>query len=148
MKRSKQFQPVVDVAEQREKQEAKRFGDCQRVLKDEQDKLAQLIQYRDEYLQRLETTGSAGMDIMRLRDYRAFLEKLNQAIKQQSKVIEDAEQACHKQRGNWLDKRSRAQALDKVAEKYRHEERHAENRREQKLSDEFAGRSRPPEEHK
>lgn len=141
-KKSQRFQPVVDVAEQQEQQQAKRLGEAQRFLQEEQDKLSQLQQYREEYRQRLDTHSSAGMDILRLRDYHAFLGRLNQAIDEQTRAVQQARRNCEQQRQHWLDRRSRSQALDKVADKYRSEEKRVEQRREQHLTDEHAGRRR------
>lgn len=145
--RSKRFQPVVDVAEKHEEQEARRFGDCQQILAEEEFKLEQLEQYRDEYARQFAAASESGMGAMQMRDYRAFLERLNQAIEQQLGAIQRAQEACEEQRGEWLHKRSRAQALDKVAQRYRADEKRHADRQEQALLDEHASRmhSRKPD---
>ena len=138
MKRSTRMEPVAEVAGHREQQEAQRLGGCQRQLDEEENKLRQLIAYREEYAGRL--NGQQGMDAVLLRDFRVFLERLNQAIDQQRQRVEQARQACERQRLQWLASRSRAQALDKVTARYRAQERREEERAEQAELDDRAQR--------
>ncbi|RRQ20920.1 flagellar export protein FliJ [Thiohalobacter thiocyanaticus] len=138
MTRSKRIKPVVDVAERREQEQARRLGAAQRELEQQRQQLDQLIQYRDEYARQFENAGNTGLSVARLQDYRVFLARLNQAIDQQRQRISQSEQACEQQRQHWLASRTRAQALDKVADRYREEENQAQERRDQTESDEFA----------
>lgn len=138
MTRSKRIKPVVDVAERREQEQARHLGAAQTELQQHRHKLEQLIQYRDEYARQFENTGNNGLSVARLQDYRVFLNRLNQAIEQQKDVIRQAEQACEQQRQRWLDSRTRAQALDKVADRYQREEAQSRERQAQIETDEFA----------
>lgn len=138
MTRSKRIKPVVDVAERKEQEQARHLGAAQRELEQQRQQLEQLILYRDEYARQFENAGNTGLSVARLQDYRVFLARLNQAIEQQRNTIAETEQACEQQRRHWLESRTRAQALDKVAERYRSEEDQARERRDQTESDEFA----------
>ncbi|MAT65568.1 MAG: flagellar export protein FliJ [Gammaproteobacteria bacterium] len=138
MTRSKRIQPVVDVAERREQEQARRLGAARRELEQQRQQLDQLILYRDEYARQFEQSGNSGLSVARLQDYRVFLSRLNLAIDQQRERIARSEQACEEQRRHWLASRTRAQALDKVADRYREEEHQARERRAQSESDEFA----------
>jgi flagellar FliJ protein len=136
MTRSKRIQPVLKVAETREREAARRVGESQLQLDQQRARLAELTAYRDEYARRFQSACSGGIDAAMFNDYRAFLTRLNQAIEHQRALIEAGEQAYADCRQRWLDVRRRSQALDKVAERYRRQEVKEENRKEQKESDE------------
>ncbi len=141
MTRSKRIEPVVKLAENRENDAARALGESMQQLERQEQRLLELTSYRDEYARRFESHAGGGMEPARLRDFRAFLAQLNQAIDQQRAVVEKARRDSEQQRRLWLGEHTRAKALDKVVERYRREEHHEAERREQKLLDEFAGRS-------
>lgn len=136
MSPSKRLRPVQQVAESREKRAAQHMGRARVHLAQEEAKLEQLRRYHQEYLERFQQSASAGMNATQLQEYRAFLAKLDEAIRHQEEVVA-ASQADHTtQKDHWRQKHTRTQALGKVVERYRHEERAAENRKEQKENDE------------
>ncbi|HKJ08567.1 MAG TPA: flagellar export protein FliJ [Gammaproteobacteria bacterium] len=141
MTRSKRMQPVVRVAEDRERRAAQALGDAQRRLAENEGKLVELIGYREQYAQGFNTAGGVGLDARRLHEYRVFLERLGTAISQQSEVVEQLRRDCEHVRRRWLETRTHAQALDKVTERYRQAERKAQERLEQHDSDERALRA-------
>lgn len=136
MIRSKRMQPVVNVTANREREAAKRLGECQQRIQAAEQRLAELIKYREEYTQQFASGGS--LNTARLQDYRAFLNRLNQAVDQQRHQVTQVSHECEGLRQRWLALHVRAQALDKVVERYRGEERSEQAKREQKDSDEHA----------
>ena len=141
MGRSKRMQPVVKLAEDRERNDAREFGQSERRLAHMQQKLVELQQYRDEYARRFEAAGSCGLNAMQLRDYRIFLDRLSAAIAQQAVAIAHARQDLAKQRHDWLLSRRRVEALDKVIERYQRQEQDVERRLEQNECDEHSAQS-------
>ncbi len=133
MTRSKRMQPVVDVTVQREREAAKRLGEAQQRVQAAEQRLDELVRYRDEYTQQFANGGS--LTAARLRDYRVFLDRLNQAVEQQRTLLARAQQEAETHRQRWLDSRTRVQALGKVVERYRDQERSQHERRLQKESD-------------
>ena len=144
MNRSRQFKPVVDHAQQLEKEAAQALGEANRQVSAAVAQLAQLRGYRQEYLDHYRAMGEqGGVDPGRLRDYQAFLAKLNNAMAQQNEAIDAAKQQREEVRRFWLAKRGRSKALDGVLKRYIEEEAYAETRKEQREIDD---RSRPREE--
>ena len=143
MTRSKRIEPVVRIAENREREAARRVGDSQRNLEAQRARLLELQAYRDDYAKRFAATGSGGLGAAMLHDYRAFLGKLNQAIEHQKRLIQAGERAYEDSRRQWLDSRGRMKALDTVAERYRRDEYRQQERREQNELDERAQRVGP-----
>jgi flagellar FliJ protein len=136
MSPSKRLKPVQQVAATRERNAARTMGQARQHLAQEEAKLAQLRQYHQEYLQRFQTVASQGMSANQLQEYRAFLAKLDEAVRQQEKVVATsmANHSTHK--NNWKQKHSRTQALGKVVERYRKDELKAADCKEQKENDE------------
>jgi flagellar FliJ protein len=142
MSASKRLKPVQQVAANRERNAARSMDQARQHLAQEQAKLAQLKQYHQEYLARFHQLASQGMSATQLQEYRAFLCKLDDAIQQQVKVVADSMVSHTTHRDDWKQKRTRTQALGKVVERYRQEERKSADRQEQKESDERNNRSK------
>jgi flagellar FliJ protein len=142
MSPSKRLKPVQKVAANREQKAARSMGQARANLAQEEAKLAQLRQYHQEYLERFQEASAQGMSVGQLQEFRAFLGKLDEAIEQQQKVVA-ASMATHStHREEWKQKRTRTQALGKVVERYRKEERKAADRVEQKENDERNNRGK------
>ncbi|MCA1806069.1 MAG: flagellar export protein FliJ [Xanthomonadaceae bacterium] len=142
MTRSKRMTPVVKVAENREQAAARILGEARQRLEQQQRKLDELGTYRDQYSSEFQQRSGQGMGVACLQDFRVFLARLNEAIEQQQRLVERCRQESERQRLNWLSTRTRTQALGKVVDRYRREERHQAERREQLDTDERALRAR------
>ena len=138
--RSKRMQPVAQHAEQIEQEAVQRFVQAQNDLEAARQQLQQLMDYREEYAQKLSSGSSMGMTIQRMRDYQVFIEKLGRAIDQAHRDIASKQNVCEQKKLDWLKCRSRSQALEMVVEKYRLEEVKAQEKIEQKEQDEHGAR--------
>jgi len=141
MTRSKRMQPVVNVAASKEQDAARQLGDCQREVDARKARLAELIAYQTEYAQRFESSGGGGLDMARMQDYRVFLARLNDAINQQRRLVGAAETDYAKKKNHWLGTRQQAQAIDKVVDRFKRDEVHAQGRRDQAETDEHASQA-------
>lgn len=140
MTRSKRMQSVVEVTASSERESARALGELQKRVLVAEQRYRELIRYREDYTQQFADGGS--LTVARLQDYRIFLGRLNQAVDQQQKLVERAQQECDKQRERWMEIHTRVQALSKVVIRYRDEERNGNERREQKDSDAQAQNAR------
>ncbi|MFW5453659.1 flagellar export protein FliJ [Thioalkalivibrio sulfidiphilus] len=141
MTRSKRMQPVANVVHNRQQNAARVMGERQRALDDQQQRLQELNNYRDEYARRFEDGGES-MAGINMRDYRLFLSRLNEAIEEQARRVEQARAALEQSRGQWTATRVHSDAVNKVVERMQADERRDEDRREQKENDEFGQRPR------
>ncbi len=144
MTRSRRIRPVVKLARNSEHDAAVNLGLAQRRLSEAKLRLEELLRYREEYSQRFSHSGGQGLRGVDFAEYRMFLNRLNLAIEQQRHQIETIRIETEQQRQAWLGKHVRAEALGKVEERYRREEAHVEDKREQKEMDEYASRSKGP----
>ena len=99
--------------------------------------LEQLQSYRDEYL-RNSAPANAATDAVKLQNYRTFLDRLGEALRQHSKNLEDARAEYEKRRALWSEKRVEAESLSRVVDRFRKEEQHAADKREQREGDDAA----------
>ena len=141
MTRSKRMQPVADVARNRQQDAARQMGERQRELDRQVERLDELSSYRSEYARRFEE-GPENMTGMNVRDYRLFLSRLNQAIEEQARRVEQARRELELSRGKWTASRVHDDAIHKVMDRFREDEKRQARRREQAQEDELGQRGR------
>jgi flagellar FliJ protein len=139
MMKSKRFEPIQEIASTSAKDLSRAMGEAGRKVADLERKLQQLQSYRDEYTKSSANSG-ASMDAVKLQNYRSFLDRLGEALRQQLKSLDHARADYEKKRAQWSEKRVEAESLGRVVERFRKEERHALDQREQREGDDAAMR--------
>ncbi|MGA2397561.1 MAG: flagellar export protein FliJ [Steroidobacteraceae bacterium] len=139
MTKSKRFEPIREIASSSADALSRAMADAGRRVLDLERQLEQLERYRAEYMQSSVTAG-ASMDAVKLQNYRSFLDRLGEAKRQHQKNLEAARAEYEKRRALWSEKRIEAESLGRVVERFRKEERAAEDRREQREGDDAATR--------
>ena len=140
MNASDRFKPVLKVAENREANAARKFGQSQKLHREEEEKLQNLRQYHNEYMARFQQTASMGMNANQLREYQAFLNKLEQAITEQEEIVRQSKLSCTEHKQQWTQKHIRTQTMDKAMNRMVKDEQKQEDAKEQKMSDELSQR--------
>ena len=143
MNRVKRMQPAADVAENRQKNAARLMGERQQQLALRLQRLGELQGYRDEYAAQFAVTPEV-MTGLHIREYRLFLDRLNQAVEEQQHHVQQARELLEKSRKDWTRCRTHSDAIHKVIERLIAEEQGVQIRREQAENDEFGQRSRMP----
>lgn len=138
MVRSKRFEPIQEIAENSAKELSRAMADAARRVADLERQLEQLNTFRAEYVRNGQAGGS--VDAVKLQNYRAFLSRLGEAMRQHLTTLEQARAEYEKRRRQWSDKRVEAESLNRVVERFRKEEVHAAERREQLEGDDAAMR--------
>jgi flagellar protein FliJ len=148
MKRVDRLEPVQKIVDDTERRLAEHYASAERLLRSSEQKLQELTGYRDDYTQGFAQRAGGGMGARDLVDYQAFMSRLNEAIKQQSQVVQRTRNECDTQRKRWQEAAQRAKALGHVIDRWTQEETHATERREQRDADERGQRRRAtPHEH-
>jgi flagellar FliJ protein len=145
MTRAKRIEPVQDLAEDAERRLAVSVVAFDRRVTDAEAKLQELERYHVEYQQQFAQRAGRGIGVTDLRDYQAFLARLGEAIRQQQILVQRARVERDAERLRWQDAARKAKALDHVIGKWRAEERHTQDRRDQRDTDERAQRTRRDE---
>lgn len=135
MARSKKLQPVADLAKQNENTAARNHGSVLRELQQHENQLNELLNYREQYLTALQTAGQTGLSAIQLQDYRLFLKRLDDAIKQQQQNVNNERQNCESSQNQWMDKRNRSKMINKVVKNRKKVEDQDLDKREQREQD-------------
>lgn len=140
MKRSKRLEPVHRLARARAAEHARAYAVRREQLDQERERMAQLRGFRREYEQKLAVSAGRGIDAYRLRDYNAFLARIDAAIGHQQQSLARLEAEVAGLQRTWLDQWGNARALEQLVARCRRAERQAEAIRDQRRDDELAQR--------
>ena len=83
------------------------------------------------------------MDVARVQNFQAFLGRLEDAIRQQQQVVDQARAAADALGATWRERKIESASLGKVVSRLQTQERIVTDRREQAATDERAAMSRP-----
>src|SRR5580692_10128263 len=140
MTKSKRFEPIREIASNSADALSRAMADAGRRVADLERQLEQLECYRAEYM-KSSSAGSGTMDAVKLQNYRSFLDRLGDAKRQHLKNLDAARAEYEKRRALWSEKRVEAESLGRVVDRFRKEERHAADTREQREGDDAALRA-------
>jgi flagellar FliJ protein len=141
MTRSERMAPVQRVFGETEKTRARELGDAQRRLADAEARLAELATYRGEYQGAFRKRAEDGTSIRALRDFQAFLSRLDDALRQQEQIVATAREHTAGSQRNWQGAARQVKAVASVVGRWQSAEAKAGERRDQKDTDERAQRS-------
>lgn len=132
------LQKVLELYELRLESAAEALARTNQTLTSAQARLRQLehfvLEYQQARLEKMQQGVSAGQ----LGDFEVFLRKLKEAQNQQTRVVVDARQKKEVAQNFWQEKRREVDALKLLRQRHQSELFSQENRREQRLFDEFA----------
>lgn len=134
------LQPLLELMQERTDEATRRLGQLIAAEQNARSRLQMLEDYRAEYAGRLRDAISNGITRQVLANYQDFLARIDDAIRQQRQVVEQSGQNTARGQQDWKEKNTRLKAIDTLSERYVERERRAENRREQKMLDEFTTR--------
>jgi flagellar protein FliJ len=137
MMKSKRFEPIREIASSSADDLSRAMGEAARKVAEIERQIQQLQSYRDDYL-RKSGQGTAAVDAVKLQNYRSFLDRLGEALRQQTVSLDLARVEYEKRRAAWSAKRIEAESLGRAVERFRKEEQHTADRREQREVDDTA----------
>lgn len=138
--RAARLAPVVEMAENAERQAAQRLGQFQQQVSLAQVKLAELDRFREDYQLQWIDRGGQGVSGSWLVNYQRFLGQLESAMTQQRQSLAWHQNNLNNARGTWQQAYARVEGLRKLVQRYLDEARLIEDKREQKLLDELSQR--------
>ncbi|MDR0777728.1 MAG: flagellar export protein FliJ [Azonexus sp.] len=134
------LQPLLDLMQTRTDEATRQLGRLIAAEQNQRNRLLMLEQYRDEYAQRLRDASADGVTRRILDNYQDFLARIDEAISQQSIVVNDSERSTKAGQEHWREQNTRLKAIDTLSQRHDARERYREGRQEQKLLDEFSTR--------
>jgi len=134
------LQPLLELMQEKTDEATRRLGQLIAAEQNARSRLQMLEGYRNEYADRLRSAIAEGVTRQVLANYQDFLCRIDDAIGQQRQVVEQTEANTARGQQDWREKNTRLKAIGTLSERHDERERHKENRREQKLQDEFTTR--------
>ena len=114
-----------------------------RKLSEETGKLSMLQNYRQEYMDKLsEKLESGGFDMQMHQNYQRFMHMLDEAITGQEQVMQRMQQQVNTDKAAWQEANKKKFSYEVLGERYTKKEMQLEQRRDQKLMDEYAMREK------
>lgn len=143
------LQPLLDLANSRMDEAARKLGELISGEHECQRKLELLESYRAEYQERFLEAARNGIGPDAWRNFSVFINRIDEAVAAQRAVLEQSRQAIVGGQQAWLAQRNKVKAFDTLSQRHVAEQNRRELKDEQRQSDEHAAkayREREPDE--
>uniref|UniRef100_UPI0035C75870 flagellar export protein FliJ n=1 Tax=Serratia quinivorans TaxID=137545 RepID=UPI0035C75870 len=130
-----------DLAQDAVEQATQQLGQVRKAQQSAEQQLSMLLNYQDEYRQKLNNQLSGGMESSNWQNYQQFIGTLEQAITQHRQQLTQWGEKVESAVKHWQDKQQRLNAFETLHTRAQSAQLQLENKRDQKLMDEFAQRS-------
>ena len=134
------LQTLLDLANNRMDEAARKLGELIASENAVEEKLALLVEYRKEYHARFVEAARNGIGPDAWRNFSAFLGKLDDAISHQQRVVSDSKQRTEQGQQAWVDQRNKVKAFDTLSHRHQSQQARKEAKQEQRLTDEHAAK--------
>lgn len=131
---------LIDLATSETDEAAKRLGQAIRAGEEAKNKLNMLLQYRDDYAARFQTSLAAGMSPPDYRNFQLFMQKLDTAIAGQEQVLQATQRQVAREQTAWRESERKRISYDTLATRAEKDSLRKEEKRGQKAMDEHAAR--------
>ncbi|MCX7193982.1 MAG: flagellar export protein FliJ [Proteobacteria bacterium] len=136
-----QLQTLLNLAQIKNESATRRLGELNKQQHETQIQLETLQQYRLDYQTRMQTASQQGMNPAMLRNFQEFIYKLDAAITQQIKVVEQSKLSTQAGRGEYANAQRKLKSFGTLQQRYFEHEQKVETKQEQKAMDEHTGRA-------
>ncbi|MYN01876.1 flagellar export protein FliJ [Pseudoduganella sp. DS3] len=140
MASTQQLETLIDLARRETDDAAKRLGAALKAVADAEEKLNMLVGYRDEYGRRFDASQQQGITPLAYRNFQAFMEKLDAAIKGQEDVLRHSKARGDQEKQAWQDAERKRMSFSTLRDRAHAQELKKEAKRDQKAMDEHASR--------
>jgi flagellar FliJ protein len=135
-----QLETLMDLARRETDDAAKRLGAALKAVDEAKQKHEMLIGFREEYIKRFEAAQAAGITPMAYRNFVAFIDKLEVAIKGQLEMIRHAQLRSEQEKAAWQGSERKRMSYSTLNDRADAAALKLENKRDQKAMDEHAAR--------
>ena len=129
---------LIKVQKEREEQLHANFVRAQQMYQQAEQKYQGLAQYRTDYIQQSQQQGSIGLGGRQYNQFLAFISKLDEALSQQARVVQQSRNAAEQRKQSWLKMQTKRKALEKLLQLSAEREQLTQERQQQKLADDYA----------
>lgn len=132
MTKSEKLQPIAKIRKQQELNAGRLHGESIKQAEKQQKQLDELVSYRDQYEKSFLSASQSGLSVVQMQEYRLFINRLDEAIKQQKQFVNNDQDKCEISQKEWMNKRSKCKMIDKVVENRQLTEHQAKEKTEQR----------------
>jgi len=136
MMQSRRIDPLLRRAQEHEDEVARDLAERQRTLDTHVSRLEELRSYAEEYA----SSQMAATSPAQLSNRRAFLDRLDSAVQQQMRTVDQNRARVDAERARLLLASREKQVLEQLAASYRTQERKVVERRDQREMDDLGAR--------
>lgn len=134
------LQPLMNLAQHQNDSATRNLGQLNKQQQGAQQKLDTLLEYRKDYQTRLQETTQSGMNPADLRNFQQFINKLDEAISQQLKAVEQSKASTQVGRGEFDTTQRKLKSFNTLQQRHIEEQNKIAVKSEQKTLDEHTGR--------
>ncbi|BBI98775.1 flagellar protein FliJ [Ferrigenium kumadai] len=134
------LQPLIDLTQHQNESATRKLGQLNQLQQSAQQKLDTLMEYRKDYQNRLQEATLGGMDPAQLRNFQHFINKLDEAINHQRKVVEQSKISTQIGRTEFDTTQRKLKSFDALQQRHFEAQKKIAEKAEQKMLDEHTGR--------
>lgn len=135
-----QLQPLINLAQHESELATRKLGQLNKQQQDAQQNLDVLLEYREDYRGRLQGAIRNGVSPADLRNFQQFIDKLDEAINQQRKLVEQSKTSARAGRSEFDTTQRKLKSFDMLQQRHVSEQKRIAEKSEQKALDEQSGR--------
>lgn len=136
------IETLIELTTQQSEEAAKRLGQATRQSEQAQEKLDLLQQYRQEYVDQLQTQMSNGLSVAGHANFLRFIQGLDRAISQQDAAVLQSKYLVERERDSWREHERKRLSYGTLVQRAQQQALRQANRQDQKQTDERAARRR------
>ena len=129
---------VLDLAQDAEQQASLQMRSAQLDWQKACDQLGALNQYRLDYMKQLDDKIGQQISASFYQQFYRFIKQIDGAIEQQNNHVNQTNTIKEHRQQHWLEKQQKRKGIESLLEKKKQRQIVLENKREQKMIDEFA----------
>ena len=135
------LQALMNLAQHQKDSATHKLGQLNKQQRNAQSKLEMLQQYRRDYQARLQELTRKGINPAELRNFQEFINKLDEAIGQQLKLVGQSKHSTQVGRGEFDTAQRKLKSFNTLQQRHIETQKKVAEKSEQKALDEHAGRS-------
>jgi flagellar FliJ protein len=135
MNKSKRLERVNELRKNQERSAGRALAEAQQDLAGKEQLLDQLLGYQREYQALFAQQSAQGLDVQQYRNFQKFFLQLEAAVAEQKQALRQGDAKVSLSRDQLLEKRIKTETLTRLRHGLQRKEAHAEQKLEQRLSD-------------
>lgn len=134
------LQPLINLTQHQNESATRKLGQLNQLQQSAQQKLDTLMEYRKDYQNRLQEAARGGMEPAQLRNFQHFINKLDEAISQQRKVVEQSRISTQIGRTEFDTTQRKLKSFDALQQRHFEAQKKIAEKSEQKTLDDHTSR--------